>query len=452
MAIEETTVQPQIEQLNDPDREIRLTAARQVDDLIAAGELTHTPTREVNNHVHTMYSFSPYSPTMAAYKAWEAGLLTVGIMDHDAVAGCREMLEAGKALDIAATVGFEVRVNFSGTSMEGRRLNHPDSRNLVYMAVHGIPSQRLEDAREFLKPIQDARNDRNRAMLDRMNAIIAPWGLEQVDFQRDVYAESMAAEGGTITERHLMWALAKKVVQKTGKGEPLVSFVESTMGIPIPGRVKTFLLDRDNPHYLYDLLGVFKSTIIGEVYIQPNHEECIAVRQMVDFAHTIGAIPAYAYLGDVGESPTGDKKAQKFEDDFLDDLLPELKRIGFDAVTYMPPRNTREQLLRLQKLCRQHNLMEISGVDINSSRQSFNCPKILEPEFRHLADNTFALIAHEKLATHDEQMGLFHPENPLNDKPIADRLKIYADIGRHIDNTRPEDLWKKAESIMKEHL
>jgi len=452
MAIEESTVQAQVEQLNDPDRDTRLSAAGQVGELIATGELTHTPTREVNNHVHTIYSFSPYSPTMAAFKAWEAGLLTVGIMDHDSVAGCREMLEAGKAFDIAATVGFEVRVNFSGTPMEGRRLNHPDSRNLVYMAVHGIPSQRLADAREFLKPIQKARNDRNRAMTGRMNEIISPWGLEQVDFQRDVYAESRAAEGGTITERHLMWALAKKVVEKTGKGEPLVSFVESTMGIAIPDRVKTFLLDRDNPHYLYDLLGVFKSTIIGKVYIQPNHLECISVHEMVDFAHNIGAIPAYAYLGDVGESPTGDKKAQKFEDDFLDDLLPELKRIGFDAITYMPPRNTQEQLLRLQKLCRQHDLMEISGVDINSSRQSFNCPKILEPDFRHLAENTFALIAHEKLATHEERMGLFHPENPLGDRSITDRLNIYAEIGRHIDNRHPGKVWETAEAIVEEQI
>ena len=53
-------------------------------------------TGEVNNHIHTIYSFSPYSPAEAAYGAWRAGLEAAGIIDHESVAGCGEMLEAGK--------------------------------------------------------------------------------------------------------------------------------------------------------------------------------------------------------------------------------------------------------------------------------------------------------------------------------------------------------------------
>jgi hypothetical protein len=100
-------------------------------------------------------------------------------------------------------------------------------------------------------------------------------------------------------------------------------------------------------------------------------------------------------LGDISESPTGDKKAEKFEDDYLDTFIPRLKSLGFRAVTYMPPRNTKAQLLKLQSLCAINGLMEISGVDINSSRQSFTCPEVLLPEFRHLIDTTWALVAHE---------------------------------------------------------
>ena len=49
---------------------------------------------EVNNHVHSNYSFSPYSPTQITEAAVEAGLKTVGLMDHDAIAGAPEFLEA----------------------------------------------------------------------------------------------------------------------------------------------------------------------------------------------------------------------------------------------------------------------------------------------------------------------------------------------------------------------
>jgi hypothetical protein len=104
----------------------------------------------------------------------------------------------------------------------------------------------------------------------------------------------------------------------------------------------------------------------------------------------------------------------------------------------MPPRNTREQLARLQSLCAQHGLMEISGVDINSSRQSFNCPILLEPQFRHLADAAFALIAHEKLAAADPALALFSAENPLASRPLMERIEAYADVGRRMDHTRPE--------------
>ena len=48
-----------------------------------------------NNHIHTFYSFSPYSPTAAVYYARESGLQTAGIMDHDSIAGAFEFIEAG---------------------------------------------------------------------------------------------------------------------------------------------------------------------------------------------------------------------------------------------------------------------------------------------------------------------------------------------------------------------
>jgi hypothetical protein len=187
-------------------------------------------------------------------------------------------------------------------------------------------------------------------------------------------------------------------------------------------------------------LGVYKSTFLPRFFIQPSKEECLDVREVVSFANSIGAIAAYAYLGDVAESVTGDKKAEKFEDEFLEELLDLLVDIGFPAVTYMPPRNTKEQMLRLQKLARERNLMEISGVDINSSRQSMNCPELLEPTARHLVDAAWALVAHEKLASCDDTLGLFHPLNPMSGSSLDEKLKHYAALGRKMNTHDPYSL------------
>src|SRR5512133_3304797 len=68
---------------------------------------------ESYNHIHTVYSFSPYTPALAALRAFEAGLETAGSVDHDSVRAAVEMLESGAILGIGACVGFEIRVNFS---------------------------------------------------------------------------------------------------------------------------------------------------------------------------------------------------------------------------------------------------------------------------------------------------------------------------------------------------
>ena len=113
--------------LNHADKAVRLTTAQQVGEAIRAGDIHRETSDEVNCHVHTTYSFSPYSPSMAAWQAIQAKLLAVGIIDHDSVSGCAEMLDAGAQMGIAATAGFELRVDFSDTAVAGRKLNNPDS-------------------------------------------------------------------------------------------------------------------------------------------------------------------------------------------------------------------------------------------------------------------------------------------------------------------------------------
>ena len=116
---------------------------------------------------------------------------------------------------------------------------------------------------------------------------------------------------------------------------------------------------------------------------------------MVKLCADVDAYLCYAYLGDVGDSVTGDKKAQKFEDDYLEDVFLCLEEEGVKAVTYMPTRNTPAQLDRLRALCRQYGMFEISGEDINSPRQSFIIKAMENPLFQNLIDATWTLIKHE---------------------------------------------------------
>ena len=232
-------------------------------------------------------------------------------------------------------------------------------------------------------------------MVEKINEIVKDCGVS-LDFEGDVVPLSKRSEGGSITERHLLFALSLKIIQKYGKGQGVIDVLQ-TLNITVGGKIEQYLLDVENPYYEYDLLGVLKGNMVEQFYINAT-EECPDVENVIAFSKEIGAISAYAYLGDVGDSVTGDKKTQKFEDDYLDLLFEELDRIGFDAVTYMPSRNTEAQLDRIRLLCDKYGFMQISGEDINSPRQAFVCPQLQDPKFKNLVDSTWELIKHERKA------------------------------------------------------
>ncbi len=373
--------------LNAPTREERIANLKKV--LETTAFPPEVP-QYINNHIHTTYSFSPYSPTAAVYAARMEGLCTAGIIDHDSISGAREFLEAAEIIGMPVTIGMEARISMDGTRLEGRRTNNPDQVGVSYMTIQGVPHDKIDVLTEFFKPYQAARHERNRQMITKINELV---GVE-LDYDRDVLPLSQAAENGGVTERHLMYALAIKLVKQVGKGQPMIDKLES-LGMTISEKQTKMLLDTEYPFYEYDVLGMLKGTFVPKIFIDAT-DECPKLPDMVKLCADIDAYLCYAYLGDVGDSVTGDKKAQKFEDDYLDDVFECLKEEGVKAVTYMPTRNTQAQLERLRGLCDRYGMFQISGEDINSPRQIFVIKAMENPMFANLIDATWKLIEHEK--------------------------------------------------------
>ena len=376
-----------LNKLNAPTREERIANLREV---LKDTVFPPMVPQYINNHIHTTYSFSPYSPTAAVYAARMEGLCTAGIIDHDSISGAEEFLEAAEIVGIPVTIGMECRVSMDGTRLEGRRTNNPDQVGVSYMTIQSVPHDKINTLTEFFKPYQAARHARNRKMIARINELV---GVE-LDYDRDVLPLSEAKENGGVTERHLMYALAIELVKQVGKGQGMIDKLTS-LGMNLSEKQKTMLLDTQYPFYEYDVLGMLKGTFVPKIFIDAT-DECPKLPDMVKLCTDVDAYLCYAYLGDVGDSVTGDKKAQKFEDDYLDDVFECLKEEGVKAVTYMPTRNTPAQLERLRGLCDQYGMFQISGEDINSPRQSFIIRAMENPMFQNLIDATWKLIEHEK--------------------------------------------------------
>jgi len=408
-----------------------LDSSKSCDERLAALAALGDPMPEgggewVNNHIHTTYSFSPYTPTAAVYFARKAGLSTAGIMDHDSVGGLSEFIKAGKTVGMPVTVGFECRTSVAGTPLEGLRLNNPDQKSVAYVTLHGIPHSQIGECEKVLYPLREKRNERNRKMCEKINELCAPLGIT-LDFEKDVLPLSLDCEGGSVTERHVLFGLALKMCEGKKRGEA-VELIEKLCGT-LSEKVCEKLINAPDEFYLYDVLGVLKSSLVSKIYVDADCE-LMHIRDFCALAKRVGGICAYAYLGDVGESPTGDKAAQKFEDSYLEKLFECLKDFGFNAVTYMPSRNTKDQLARVMSLCEEHGFFQISGEDINSPRQSFVCDAMAD--YSHLYSATWALIGHEKAATDDITCGMFSDKMIELMPSLSERIAYFEKIGKNL--------------------
>ena len=349
-------------------------------------------------------------------------------MDHDSLSGAEEFLRAAALVGMPATVGMECRASMKNTALCGKRINNPDQKSVAYVALHGIPNQSIDLLNGFFSYYRFRRGERNRKMCENINALLGNYGLE-LDYDNDVLPLSMAHEGGSVTERHILYALAKKITARFDEPEKVVDFLENEMKLSISQKVRGQILSgRDHPEfYEYDILGALKSNMVEKFYIEAD-AECPDIFELQKVCSACGAVFAYAYLGDVGDSVTGDKKAQKFEDDYLELLFYELDHIGFDAVTYMPSRNSEEQLRRIMELCEKHRFFQISGEDINSPRQSFLCNAMENEMFAHLSDAAYALIGHERRATKGIERAMFSEKAKDMFPDMRTRIEHYKNV------------------------
>ena len=424
-----------IEHLNNDSESLRLEALNTLMSKIHTGEMEAPITgSDVNNHIHTWYSFSPYSPTKAVWMAYSSGLPTAGIMDHDSVSGADEFIKAGQIAGIATTTGVECRTDFSKTPLNGKRINNPDQDSIAYVALHGIPYTQIEKVKRFFDPFLSERNLRNRHMTAKLNEITKPFNVS-IDFDKDVVPLSKSYNGGSITERHILFAFSLKLISIFGKGKTLFNFLADRLNLHLSSKTADNLQDPHNEFYEYDLLGLLKSDLVPLFYIDAS-AECPDIMEVMRLSEQIGAISAYAYLGDISDSVTGDKRPQSFEDSYLDLLFETIKSIGFRAVTYMPSRNTQKQLVRVKELCEKYDLLEISGEDINSPRQRFICEAQRNEIFRNLFDSTWALIGHEFESAKDPCSGMFSSSVISKYPDLYERISVFKNIGQRQVKTR----------------
>jgi hypothetical protein len=157
-----------------------------------------------NMHCHTFFSFNAYgySPAGLAWMAKKSGIPLLGIVDFDVLDGVDEFLDACFTLGVRGSAAMETRVYIPEFST--REINSPGEPGVFYyMGIGFTAAQAPEAAAPILTDMRRRAEQRNQAMVERINAYLDP---VKVDYQRDVLPLTPA---GNATERHLLAAYTR---------------------------------------------------------------------------------------------------------------------------------------------------------------------------------------------------------------------------------------------------
>ena len=134
-----------LNKLNAPTREERLANLKEI---LKTTEFPPMVPQYINNHIHTTYSFSPYSPTAAVYAARMEGLCTAGIIDHDSISGAREFLAAAELIGMPVTVG----------NILSNDLFYDDAQSTLAWQKMGVLAVEMESAALYMNAARAGKN------------------------------------------------------------------------------------------------------------------------------------------------------------------------------------------------------------------------------------------------------------------------------------------------------
>ena len=145
----------------------------------------------VDLHIHSSYSDGIHTPTELVQMAAERGLQAIAITDHDSVDGVDEAIEAGERLGVEVIPAVELSVAFRGyrdVHILGYFIDHRDNTFIAKLAE-----------------LQKSRDERGRAIVDRINARLSSDNKGSI-----AYEEVLAVAGGAVGRPHIARILIGK--------------------------------------------------------------------------------------------------------------------------------------------------------------------------------------------------------------------------------------------------
>jgi hypothetical protein len=316
-------------QLNDFNAETRADALTALVALAGQGSVTTAPEKNVANmHCHTFFSYNGYgySPSALAWLAKKQGYKLMGIVDFDVLDAVDEFLNACDLVGVRGSAGMETRVFIP--EFASREINSPGEPGIFYHMGIGFGSTDLADfnggpvlsadkqaATVILKSMRDRAEQRNRDLVEQVNAFLDPVAL---DYDRDVLPLTPA---GNATERHICEAYVKVAAKTIADA---VQFWVEKLSTPA-SEIAAII---DNGPKIENLVRSKLMKRGGVGYVQPGPDMFPSIEEVNTVITACGALPCATWLD-------GTSSGEQAIEELLDLLIGK----GIVALNIVPDRN-----------------------------------------------------------------------------------------------------------------
>ena len=359
----------------------------------------------VNIQTHTTYSFSAYTPTMAAYMAYKFDLQVAGILDNYTMAGAEEFIAACKILGLTYSVGVEMRADFQ----EG-------DTPYYNVALLGIAQRHFKKVEDQLAPFRTSRRENVETTLKAVNEKVAPYGIS-IDYRKDV--KPLVKE--VLLSKYVYFALSEKIIEKFGMGERACLFLAEDLKMDLTETEKGLLCDVTNPYYVYDLTNIISDnyTIFHTFKKYPSPEA------VVKMGHSVGAIVSFEYFIKRGK----DKRTEDQKIAYHETLIKKLKALGFDAISFDPDKFSKKVLEHFKKLLKENEILPLNLTRVEFPRRRFDCTCKDKEMKVAMTDSVYAIVGSEICENNKASQGFISGDDVLI-KDFKERVKLFAQIGR----------------------
>jgi predicted metal-dependent phosphoesterase TrpH len=271
-------------------------------------------------HNHTTASDGDFTPDELVFKAKEIGINTIGITDHDTIAGLGNAVAAGINYGIEVITGVEVSIRFKRSFFSGTL------HLLIYFPFILLENKDFRNT--FTQILSKGRGDLLvQTRVDEINRIFGPAGETPV-LAEELLFEDITKQSSNATRRH--FALALTQIHNVSNKNQITKIIGNNSPAYVPSGVE-----------LEDIKIILNNYPVVSVLAHP------AAGSFRGKGHYKEVLPLF---------------------EIVEKLLPEFLDTGLKGLEVYYPGHSEEYIELLLSLADKHNLVVTGGSDCHDKK------------------------------------------------------------------------------------